>query len=150
MKSIALKLENILDKHLMSLYAIPEEEMSRKPAPEKWSKKEILGHLVDSTQNNIRRFIVAQYETAPKIVYNQDKWVSISGYQNYKTADLINLWYLLNKHLGNILKNTADEMTPRECLTEDRHTIEWLANDYVRHLLHHLHQVLNLEPVEYS
>src|SRR6185436_12071230 len=58
-----------------------EEEWAAKPDPKKWSKKEILGHLVDSAQNNIRRFIVGQYENNPQIVYNQDQWVAMQVYQ---------------------------------------------------------------------
>jgi hypothetical protein len=29
------------------------------------------------------------------------------------------------------------------------HSISWLAQDYIRHMLHHLHQILQLEPVTY-
>ena len=60
-------LEKIVNNYNRRLEAIPEEEYLRKPHPEKWSKKEILGHLVDSAQNNIRRFVVAQYEDCPRI-----------------------------------------------------------------------------------
>jgi hypothetical protein len=149
MNSIAPELETIIDKHIKTLHAISENDLSKKPSPEKWSKKEIMGHMIDSAQNNIRRFIVAQYEDKPTIIYKQDKWVAISQYQHYNQADLINLWYLLNKHICHILKNTSPEMFKRECHTEDLHSLEWLAADYVTHLQHHLHQVLDLEPVPY-
>ena len=149
MQSIALQLESIIDQHFAALQSVTENEMILKPSPSKWSKKEILGHMVDSAQNNIRRFIVAQYEENPKIGYNQDKWVAIADYQHYDSANLINLWYLLNKHIVVILKNVTDEMAQRKSQTEELHTIEWLAKDYIRHLLHHLHQVLELEPVAY-
>lgn len=149
MESIATSLESIILEHLPALYAIPESEMVYKASPAKWSKKEILGHLADSAQNNIRRFIVAQYEENPKIIYNQDKWVAILNYQEYDLSNLINIWYLLNKHIVTILKNMPDEMKYRKCQTEASHTLEWLAEDYTKHLRHHLHQVLNLEPVAY-
>jgi hypothetical protein len=92
---------------------------------------------------------VAQYEDRPKITYNQDKWVMISDYQHYNSTALINLWELLNKHICHILRNTSPEMAERESQSEALHTIEWLAQDYIKHLLHHLHQVLDLEPVAY-
>jgi len=149
MQSIALQLESIIDQHLAALQSVTESEMIYKPSPSKWSKKEILGHMVDSAQNNIRRFVVAQYEENPKIVYNQDKWVTIANYQHYDSADLISLWYLLNKHIVVILKNLRPEMAQRKIQTDESHTIEWLAQDYIKHLLHHLHQVLELEPVAY-
>ena len=149
MQKIASQLVTLIDQHTKALHAISADKMEYKPSATKWSKKEIIGHMADSAQNNIRRFVVAQYEDAPHIVYNQDQWVAISNYQQYKTADLIGLWQLLNKHIVVILKNISPEMAKRTCQTQDLHTIEWLADDYVKHLRHHLHQVLDLEPVAY-
>ena len=149
MQSIANELEQLLARHLTALQFLPENEMVHKPSPAKWSKKEILGHLIDSAQSNIRRFVVAQYEDIPVISYNQDKWVSIVNYQEWETMDLINLWYLLNKQVCAILKNTSGEMAERKCRTEELHTIQWLAMDYLKHLRHHIHQVLELETLAY-
>ena len=149
MKAIALELESIINEHKTALHSLPEEKMVYKASLLKWSRKEIIGHLIDSAQSNIRRFIVAQYEEDPFIVYNQDKWVSIVNYQHWDTADIIDLWYLLNKQIVAILKNTTAETAQRTCQTQELHTIEWLATDYAKHLRHHVHQVLELEPVPY-
>lgn len=151
MKQIAEHLFKIVDDYSKKLKTISEVDYAAKPNPNKWSKKEIVGHMIDSAQSNTRRFIVAQYEDAPFIIYNQDKWVAISNYQNYPTKDLIELWTLLNKHICIILSNTNEESAQRVCKTNNQteHTIEWLAEDYIKHLRHHLHQVLNLEPVAY-
>jgi hypothetical protein len=149
MQSIALQLESLTDQYVTALRNVPESKMSYKSSPSKWSKKEIVGHLIDSAQNNIRRFLVAQYEENPFIRYNQDKWVALSDYQHYDLNDLIDLWYLLNKHLIVILKNITEEVAQRNCQTESLHTLEWLAEDYIKHFKHHVHQVLELEPVPY-
>ncbi len=149
MRSISHELETLIQQHLPQLKAIPGSEWTHKSSPTKWSRKEIMGHLIDSAYCNIRRFIVAQYEETPTIVYNQDKWVAITGYQHWDTHDLVDLWYLLNKQVCAILNNTSPEMARRICRTQDQHTIEWLAIDYIKHLRHHLHQVLQLEPVAY-
>jgi hypothetical protein len=149
MKQTIIDLENIISTYTSLLYKIDEKEYLLKPAPEKWSKKEILGHLVDSAQTNIRRFVVAQYEEQPHIVYAQNAWVTAANYQQYDTKDLITLWQLLNKHACIILRNIPTGGEQRECLTGALHTIEWLAQDYIKHLLHHLHQILNIDPVSY-
>jgi len=149
MVSTAFELEAVIDQHLPSLQALLKEKMAYKPSPAKWSKKEIIGHMIDSAQNNIRRFIVAQYEDNPHIVYKQDNWVALSNYQNYDVNELVNLWYLINKHVVAVLKNMQPDMLERKCQTESEHTIEWLAQDYIRHLKHHLHQVLEIDPVPY-
>lgn len=149
MQSIALQLESLTDQYVNALRNLPESEMSYKPSPSKWSKKEIVGHLIDSAQNNIRRFLVAQYEENPLIRYNQDKWVAFCDYQHYDVKELIDLWYLLNKHISIILKNMTEEVAQRKCQTESLRTLEWLAEDYIKHFKHHVHQVLELEPVPY-
>ena len=143
------QLQSIIDSYTPQLQSILEDVWSHKPNPAKWSKKEILGHLIDSAQNNIRRFIVAQYENNPKIVYAQDNWVAASNYQNYVRKDLVDLWILLNKHICMILKNIPAGDEERLSETSEPHSIKWLAADYNKHLLHHLHQVLDLEPVAY-
>jgi hypothetical protein len=149
MQATADRLEHILEQHMPALRQIPEATYAKKPSPAKWSKKEIMGHLIDSAQSNIRRFIVAQYEDKPYIVYNQDKWVVINDYQQWNTRDIIELWYLLNKQVCQVWRKTPPALYGRLCQTQDEHTIEWLASDYVTHLLHHLYVVLELEEVAY-
>jgi len=92
---------------------------------------------------------VGQYDERPKIIYNQDKWVAVSNYQQYQMTDLIELWDGLNRHICHLLRFMPDEMSKRQVETEQLHDLRWLAEDYVKHLLHHLHQVLDLEPVAY-
>ena len=151
MEQVAKQLQKIVIGYSEKLKSVSEAEYSFKPAPNKWSKKEILGHLIDSAQNNVRRFVVAQYEDLPKIVYKQDNWVAIAGYQDYPTKELIEFWRLLNNHASVIFSRISKEASQRKCNTNDAepHSIEWLAADYIKHLLHHLHQVLNLEPIAY-
>ena len=149
MKKITEELEFILEKYKPLFKTISDDQWSIKPLPNKWSKKEELGHLIDSAQSNVRRFIVGQYEELPYIVYAQDKWVAISNYQNYPVADLIDLWYLINKHICIVLKNTSEENAANLVRTQEIHSIEWLAADYNKHLLHHLHHLLDLQPVAY-
>jgi hypothetical protein len=148
MKEISQELQTLIDGYFPKLQALTEEQASRKPG-NKWSKKELVGHLIDSAQNNIRRFITAQYEESI-ISYRQDDWVLINDYQHFELQDLIQLWYLLNKQACIILNKTSPEKKNNICLTPEAHSIEWLAQDYIKHLKHHMHQVLDMEPVPYS
>lgn len=149
MQEAIKELEQIIIIYQPLLEKIDTASFSLKPLPNKWSKKEILGHLIDSAQNNIRRFIVGQYEDEPHIEYNQDQWVTISDYQHYNERDLIRFWVLINKHIVRILKNTSSHAGKRLVRKQEIHSIEWLAADYNKHLLHHLHFLLEMEPVPY-
>jgi hypothetical protein len=151
MEPTILHLEKIISNYTRRLEAVSEENYALKPKAEKWSKKEILGHLVDSAQNNIRRFLVAQYEDTPVILYNQDKWVDLTNYQHYPTRDLLSLWILLNRHICRVLRRLPHGAATRKCFVGNSqpHTLEWVAADYCNHLLHHLHQILDLDPIAY-
>ena len=144
-------LQQIIRIYSRRMEALSEEAYIRKPLPEKWSKQQMLGHLIDSAQNNIRRFIVAQYEETPTILYQQDKWVELNGYQDHPVRDLIALWRLLNLQICRILSNMSPEAVQRKCFMggQEPQALEWVAADYCNHLLHHLHQILDLAPIAY-
>ncbi|WP_276965092.1 DinB family protein [Chryseobacterium sp.] len=135
-------LRNIIDAEPQRFQNISEEEWSYKGISEKWSKKEIIGHLCDSAFTNIRRFVVTQYKENENIVYDQNFWVKAQNYQNVPVSDLIDLWKSLNYQIVHIVENIPDEALQRTCdttKTEPRvYTLEFIINDYVDHLQHHL------------
>ena len=135
-------LRNIIDAELQRFQNITEEEWLYKGSEQKWSKKEIIGHLCDSAFTNIRRFVVTQYKENENIVYDQNFWVKAQNYQNVPTSDLIDLWKSLNYQIVHIVENIPDEALQRTCdttKTEPRiYTLEFIINDYVDHLQHHL------------
>ena len=120
---------------------------SSKPAPDKWSKKEIVGHLVDSAQNNLQRFVRTQYEENPRIVYAQDDWVRIQHYQSCDSRALLQLWTALNDHLCNVLVNMPPESYEATCdvgkSAVDKRTLKFLAEDYLVHMRHHVQQIVS-------
>lgn len=145
------QLEGIIPKYSKLLKEKPVAEMETKPSPDKWSRKEQLGHLLDSAQNNIRRFIEAQYQQQPPtIIYNQDEWVKLNNYQSWSVDELISLWILLNRQILSILKTIPPDKYNNICIRRESHTILWLAEDYNKHLLYHLHRILDLEPLQYQ
>jgi hypothetical protein len=139
MKDAARELRLIIDGYVPKFHAIPGEIFFTKPMPHKWSKQEVLGHLVDSAQNNLRRFICGQ---PPLIVYQQDFWVSANQYQKMEKADLIQLWQLLNLRIQAVLHNMPEENYSKECNTGSLRTLSWLAEDYVKHMKHHINQII--------
>lgn len=129
------------------LAAIPEEDFSFKPSENKWSKKEILGHLIDSATNNHQRFVRVQFENTPFITYNQDSWNDNSYHNKMDSQHLIKFWELYNRHLIELINLIPDEKLTRECNIgkEINVTLQWLIDDYLRHLEHHLRQLVIYE-----
>lgn len=144
MKTISRELREIIAAYDKKINAMPDEEFSAKPFPHKWSKKEVVGHLIDSAQNNLRRFICGQYEASPPlIIYQQDFWVNSNRYQEMDSAEITQLWRLLNLRICAVLEAMPPENYSRECNTGDLHSLEWLAADYVKHMKHHLNQIIS-------
>src|SRR6185312_15990354 len=76
-----------------------------KPGPDKWSKKEIIGHLIDSAQINLQRFVRCTYEENFKLTYEQVEWVQAQHYQDADIGDLLALWQSLNHQIIRVLTN---------------------------------------------
>jgi hypothetical protein len=125
------------------LREIPEGEFSRKPGPGKWSKKEILGHLIDSATNNHQRFVRGQFEDVPFIIYDQDNWNRCSRYNDMASEHVISFWAAYNRHLAEVIKRIPAEGLQRKCRTNEAEpvTLEWLIEDYVQHMEYHLKQM---------
>jgi hypothetical protein len=115
-------------------------------APDKWSKKEIIGHLIDSALINLERFVRCTYEENFKLTYQQVEWVRAQHYREADINKLLDLWQLLNEQIVRVLQNYPADRLNKECYkiktTESLFTVEWLAQDYVEHLEHHLKQIL--------
>lgn len=145
MKHIAAELRTLVAECVNRFLEIAESEWVAKPNPAKWSRKEVLGHLIDSALNNHRRFIVTQYVQNQNIVYYQDQWVAIQNYQESETGELIDLWRLLNLQIARILETMPEFAWNARCDTGkdgvELHTLEWLAADYIPHMRHHLGQI---------
>ena len=146
MKNVVNELRSIVTEFADRLNTIAPEELALKTNPQKWSRKEVIGHLIDSAQNNLRRFVVGQYDQTANIIYDQDFWVRANDYQSMKAEEIILLWKLLNERICVVLTNMPDDVLKRELNTgkdtPEPHSLEWFAADYVKHMKHHLNQVI--------
>ena len=147
MKNTISELKQIVSVYAQKFSSTPEAAFSAKPLPNKWSKKEVLGHLIDSAQNNLRRFICGQYETAPpNIVYDQDFWVKANRYGDADKEAVIQGWISINDQIAKVLEAMPASAYQRQCdtgkETQQLRTLEWLAADYVKHMKHHINQII--------
>lgn len=121
-------------------------DWSYKASPAKWSKKEVIGHLIDSAQINLQRFVRCTYEENFRLTYEQVEWVAVARYQDAEVKELIELWALLNLQILRVLTNYPRNRLAARCDNSKQEpnlqTVEWLAADYVDHMLHHLNGIL--------
>ena len=126
------------------LSAISSEDAARKPDASRWSKQEILGHLIDSASNNHQRFVRAQLATAIELPgYEQEAWLRTQRYATESWADLIELWLMYNRHLVQVMEAMPEASLRHTCSIGGAPAVslEFIVQDYVRHLEHHLGQI---------
>jgi hypothetical protein len=138
---------NTVPDHLRQL---SETEMNQRPALDKWSKKEIMGHLIDSAANNQRRFVLAQLDPQPYqlVRYAQDDWVRLNHYQEAPAEEVIGLWTYFNRQIVRVISHIPEPVLQYRCVLADQQsvTLAWLIDDYLAHLEHHLRQVFPVYP----
>ena len=144
MNEISEQMNEIVTASSEQMKKISSQEWEFKKTPEKWSKKEILGHLIDSAANNHQRFVRAQYEDKTPISYDGNIWVNIEKHHDAPVSNLIGLWAFYNLHLAHIISNIPKEKYNVEFYADEKEpkTLEWLVQDYISHLVHHLKQIL--------
>jgi hypothetical protein len=138
------RLESILATVPARLRALAPDEVRRKPDPARWSKKEELGHLIDSTFNNHQRVVRAQVEDAPALPgYDGDRWVRIHAYQERDWNELVDLWVAANRQLLAAAGAATSDSWERRCTigASEPMTLGFALEDYVRHMVHHLQHI---------
>lgn len=123
----------------------PRETFERKVDPKKWSKKEILGHLIDSGVNNLQRFTECQFKTLPYVIrrYDQDALVLANKYQQSDVSEVLDCWKAINVRIAAVVGSMTPSMLVNAIVLPDGTTSDlgFLIKDYVDHMEHHLRQL---------
>jgi hypothetical protein len=134
-----------LDDLHRALLALPAELAGVPWREGGWTRKQIVGHLLDSAANNRQRFVRAASEGAyagPK--YAQDAWVAAHGYAEQPWATLLGWWEAEHELLIAIVDRISPDRLEASCVVGDDApvTLRFLIEDYVTHQRWHLKQLL--------
>jgi DinB superfamily len=127
------------------LASLTNADTSTRPSPKKWSKKEILGHLLDSASNNHQRFVRAALQGELMFPgYEQDKLVDLQSFNEIDWSFLVDHWASYNRFLAHVISVLPATAAEVRCNIGNNPpaTLEFIAEDYVAHLKHHLNQIL--------
>src|ERR1700683_1646953 len=119
---------------------IPESESRRPALPGGWSRKQVIGHLIDSASNNHQRFVRAALQSSLEFPgYDQNGNVSVQAPQEADWLLLVSLWAAYNRYLAHVIAHLPDSKLQTVCRigTGEPVTLAFLATDYVAHMLHH-------------
>lgn len=156
---LAAELRSAVDEGIELVLAAAEDATARRPVPDAWCVREVIGHLIDSACNNHRRFVINQDPAVDVLIvdgYEQQAWVERQGYANVPAARLVALWGVYNRHIADVLERIPGDVLNRGRgplahygfsyiqKTGAEATIGYLAEDYVAHIHHHLAQIRRL------
>jgi len=145
MKTISEKIREIISTTKPELLKISPEIACRKISPEIWSKKEILGHLIDSAANNHQRLVRGAQNLAQDFpTYNQNQWVEVQCYNEMNWFDLIEFFSQYNYHFCRVIDYLPEEVLSNPCnIGKENHvTLKFVIEDYLRHLGQHVEKIL--------
>jgi hypothetical protein len=109
-----------------------------------WSRKQVLGHLIDSASNNHQRFVRASLQGSLEFPgYDQDGCVRVQAVQSAPWPLLVTLWTNYNLYLAHVIAHLPASQLEARCQIGENEpvTLKFLAEDYLTHLLHHLGQI---------
>ena len=145
MQNVIEDLRSTINDYYDQLARLTEDASAEPISAGKWSRREVIGHLIDSASNNHQRFVRAQLDgphTFPG--YEQASWVERQGYKEESWANLTALWKSYNLHLLHVISNMSNDKLDVLCTIAagEPVTLRFIAEDYVSHLKHHLKQIL--------
>ena len=143
MRDVAEALRAEVDRASAVFRGWSDVDVSAALAVGKWSRKEILGHLIDSAANNHQRVIRAQYSSSLVFGYDQVAWVEANAYGRRDWSELVELWVALNRHFAAAVEAVPAGRLGAPCAAgeEEPKPLEWWIRDYLRHMKHHLEQI---------
>lgn len=145
-RELGKRFSEAIQEHASKLRAIAEQQAStRAGGGEGWSRKQELGHLIDSATNNRVRFIVAALTgnyAGP--TYDGNGWVDFGGYADSSWPDLVELWTRQNRALAHVVERIPDEVLNTRCKIGENEpvSLEFLIIDYLNHMQQHLRHIL--------
>jgi hypothetical protein len=121
--------------------------------PGKWTRLELLGHLIDSAANNHQRFVRGLAQPLLDWPgYDQIAHVSVQRYAAAEPGVCVALWAAYNRHIAHVMRGIVGPKVSTPCAIDGapEMSLEDLALDYVAHLEHHLRQLLEGVDLGYS
>ncbi len=143
-------LERTISTELPELRKITEDQAASALSNGAWSKKEELGHLIDSATNNHVRFVRITLEDGFKgPAYAQNDWVALHGYNEIPWSAIVNLWNQYNWLLVHLIAHIPEPRLQAEATigSGTAVTLQFIIEDYVLHMRHHLDHILSRDKI---
>jgi hypothetical protein len=144
MSELSDQLRSLVEAAEPGLRQIPESETTQPALPGGWSRKQVLGHLIDSASNNHQRFVRAMLQPSLDFPgYDQEGNIRVQAVQEADWGLLVSLWAAYNRYLAHLIAHIPPSQLDKTCRigAGEPVTLSFLASGYLTHLRHHLRQI---------
>jgi uncharacterized damage-inducible protein DinB len=121
-----------------------KETLKQRPAPGKWSVREILAHLADDEIATAWRYRqILEHNGVRLEAFDQDEWARLGDYASWEPAEALALFRLLREANLRLLARLTAEQWQRHGVHAERGkvTIRELARHMAGHDRNHLDQI---------
>ena len=149
MKESSEKLLHLVDRAEPRLREVTELESAQPILSGGWSRKQVIGHLIDSASNNHQRFVRAVLQPSLDFpAYDQGGNIRVQAVQNADWSLLVALWSAYNRYLAHMMAQLPASKLETVCRigSGEAVTLGFLVTDYLTHLVHHLDQLGATDP----
>jgi DinB superfamily len=147
---LANSLQQAIDRELPNLRGMSDGHAGAARPGRSWTRKQELGHLIDSATNNHARFVCGTLQDEFRGPgYNQDGWVALHAYNDLPWPTLVDFWYRHNALLAHLVHHIPEDQLATACYIAKypKMTLGFVIEDYILHMQHHLDQILDREQV---
>ena len=133
-------LEQQTENSLSLLRTIPSEKANFRYAPDKWSVKELLGHMIDSERIfSYRALCFARNDQTPLPGYEQNDYVREGNFDSRNFADMVEEFETVRRATIQLLRplNEAEWLRQGKA-NENDISVRALAYIIAGHELHHM------------
>jgi hypothetical protein len=144
MEELSVQLLSVIEAAEPRLRQVTALESAKPVLSGGWSRKQVVGHLIDSASNNHQRFVRAAQQTSLDFPgYDQEGNVRVQAPQEADWPLLVSLWAAYNRYLAHILARLPASKLETVCRigTREPVALSFVATDYLTHLVHHLKQI---------
>ncbi len=133
-------LEQQIENTLSLLRTVSTDKANFRYAPDKWSVKEVLGHLIDSERIfSYRALRFARNDQTPLPGYEQDDYVREGGFDSRNLAELAEEFATLRRATIQLLRSLNETQWLRHGkANENEVSVRALAYIIAGHELHHI------------
>lgn len=148
LERFADELDRLVDDAHDRLRALGEDDVDASRGDGAWTKRQILGHLVDSTAANHQRFVRAQFTDELRFPpYEAPGWVQVERYDIADWDVLVDLWVAYARHLAHVLSVMPHEHLDTPCWVDwygepEPIPLHKVVSEYLDHVRHHLGQLI--------